>query len=62
MEVSLSTNNEEFEKGVQDFVIEQQVDLLVTQSHTRNWKFRYVDPSSSNRIARRINIPMLILK
>lgn len=61
-EVTFFTNDKPFEKGIQDFVIEKEVDLLITQSHTRNWKFRYVDPSSSNRVARRINIPMLILK
>ncbi len=51
-----------FEEDIQEYVIANDIDLLVTQSHKRNWKFRFMEPSSSNKIARKINIPMLIIK
>ena len=61
---SISFFNKEgvFEEGIQDYITKTGTDLLITQTHTRNWKFRFVDPGSSDKIARKINIPMLVLK
>jgi len=60
--ISFFMDKGEFETEIHQFVAEEDIDLLITHSIRKNWKFRFVEPSSSNKIARRINIPMLIMK
>ncbi len=61
-EITFSTTDGKFKNEIHSYLAENNIDLLITQSHLRNWKFRFVEPSQSNQIARKINIPMLILK
>ncbi len=41
---------------------EEDMDLLVMLSHKRNFKFRFMEPSTASKVARRMDIPVLILK
>ena len=51
-----------FEEIIDFLTTEKEMDLLVMLSHKRNFKTRFMEPSTASKVTRKMNIPVLILK
>lgn len=60
IDFKLSVGN--FKEKIEDLSKELEMDLIVMLSHKRNFKTRYLMPSTASKVARTMDIPVLILK